>query len=101
MWLDTTDLRMDRLSKKLDYKKVGPFEIIMKHRKMAYKLCLPKTYKVHPVFLAIKLMKANEDEWKQLIPKITLKVRDPDTREFGLTQRTLPTSHGDLTQTNT
>lgn len=64
MWLDTTDLRTDRLSKKLDYKKVGPFEIIMKHGKMAYKLGLLKTYKVYPMFLAIKLMKANEDKWK-------------------------------------
>ena len=38
VWLDTQDLRTDRPSKKLDYKKVGPFEIISKHGPMAYKL---------------------------------------------------------------
>ena len=49
---------------------------------MAYKLRLPKTYKVHPIFPAVKLTKAQDDEWERPIPRVTLKVRDPTTREF-------------------
>ena len=41
---------------------------------MAYKLKLPSTYKVHPVFPAVKLTKAKDDEWKRPLPKIKLKV---------------------------
>ena len=49
---------------------------------MAYKLKLPSTYKVHPVFPAVKLTKTKDDEWKRPLPKIKLKVRDPETGEF-------------------
>ena len=49
---------------------------------MAYKLRLLKSYKVHPIFPAVKLTKAQDNEWEQPIPKVTLKVRDPDTGEF-------------------
>ena len=68
VWLDTQDLRMDHPNKKLDYKQVGPFEIISKHGPMAYKLQLPKTFKVHPIFPAIKLTKAKDNEWEIPIP---------------------------------
>ena len=82
VWLDTSDLQTDRPSKKLNYKRVGPFEITAKHGKMAYKLVLPSSYKVHPVFPMVKLAKAMEDEWKRPILKIKLKVWDPATGEF-------------------
>ena len=72
VWLDTWDLKTDRPSKKLDYKRVGPFEIIEKHGRMAYKLKLLSMYKVHPVFPAVKLTKAKDDEWKRPLPKIKL-----------------------------
>ena len=67
VWLDTQDLRTDCPNKKLDYKQVGPFEKISKHGPMAYKLRLPKMYKVHPIFPAVKLSKAKDDEWEQPI----------------------------------
>ena len=58
---------------------------------MAYKLKLPSAYKVHPVFPAVKLTKAKDDEWKRPLPKIKLKVRDPETREFiNLMETTTP-----------
>ena len=82
VWLDTQDLQTDRPNKKLHYKRVGPFEIISKHGPMAYKLWLPKMYKVHPIFPAIKLTKAKDDEWERPVPKVTLKVWDPATGEF-------------------
>ena len=55
VWLDTADLRTDRPSKKLDFKRQGPFEILDKVGSRAYKLKLPATWKVHPVFNVVKL----------------------------------------------
>ena len=49
---------------------------------MAYKLQLPKSYKVHPIFPTVKLTKATDDEWERLVPRVILKVWDPDTGEF-------------------
>ena len=49
---------------------------------MVYKLWLPKMYKVHPIFPAVKLTKAQDDEWERPIPWVTLKVQDPTTGEF-------------------
>ena len=49
---------------------------------MVYKLQLLKTYKVHPIFLAVKLTKAKDNEWERPVPKVTLKVQDPATGEF-------------------
>ena len=57
---------------------------------MAYKLKLPSTYKVHPVFPAVKLTKAKDGEWKHPLPKIKLKVRDPETGEFINSMETAP-----------
>ena len=90
VWLDTRDLKTDQPSKKLNYKRVGPFEIIEKHRRMAYKLKLPSLYKVHPVFPAVKLSLAKDDKWKCPLPKIKLKVQDTKTREFINSMETAP-----------
>ena len=49
--LEGTNIRSDRPSKKLDDKRFGPFKILEKVRKSAYKLGLdPKWQGVHPVF---------------------------------------------------
>ena len=52
VWLDTHNLMTEQPSKKLDYKRLGPFEIIKKIRDLAYKLKLPRTYQIHPVISA-------------------------------------------------
>ena len=57
---------------------------------MAYKLKLPSLYKTHPVFPAVKLSRAKDDEWKRLLPRIKLKVQDPETREFINSMETAP-----------
>ena len=44
VYLSTKDLSMDRPSKKLDYKQVGPFPIITKYWKLMYELKHPQTY---------------------------------------------------------
>jgi hypothetical protein len=50
VWLSSTNLRTSRPARKLDYKRVGPFTIMEKVNSRSYRLDLPKTMKVHPVF---------------------------------------------------
>ncbi len=50
VWLDSTNLSLPRPKKKLDDKRVGPFEIIEKTGASAYKLKLPPHWKIHPRF---------------------------------------------------
>ncbi|SJL12749.1 uncharacterized protein ARMOST_16180 [Armillaria ostoyae] len=50
VWLNTTNLHLARPKKKLDDKRVSPFLILEKHGLSAYKLKLPPTWKIYPVF---------------------------------------------------
>ncbi|SJL04180.1 uncharacterized protein ARMOST_07540 [Armillaria ostoyae] len=50
VWLNTTNLHLARPKKKLDDKHVGPFTVIEKRGLFAYKLKLPPTWKIYPVF---------------------------------------------------
>ena len=48
--LDSQHIQTKRLSKKLDYKKMGPFRIEKVIRNRAFMLELPLQMKVHPVY---------------------------------------------------
>jgi transposase InsO family protein len=50
VWLDSRNLRTHRPAKKLDYKREGPFTVTEKVGTRSYRLNLPKTVKVYPVF---------------------------------------------------
>lgn len=50
VWLIRKHIRSERLSSKLDHKKLGPFEIVRNINNIAYELRLPKSMKIHPVF---------------------------------------------------
>ena len=50
VWLSTSNLKSTRPSKKLDYRRIGPFEIVEKINDAAYKLKLPQSMRIHPVF---------------------------------------------------
>jgi hypothetical protein len=50
VWLDATNLKTGRPSKKLDVRRTGPFEIIDVITPLAYRLKLPHSWRVHPVF---------------------------------------------------
>ena len=50
VYLLRTNVKTKRPSDKLDYKKLGPFKIDKKIGSVNYKLKLPKTMEIHPVF---------------------------------------------------
>src|ERR1700733_8965574 len=56
VWLDGRNLKTYRPGKKLDHKKLGPFTILEKIGKSAYRLRLPKSWnRIHPVFNEVLL----------------------------------------------
>ncbi|KIL70533.1 hypothetical protein M378DRAFT_117693 [Amanita muscaria Koide BX008] len=50
VWLEATHIRSARPSKKLDDRRLGPFKIVTKVGQRAYRLQLPVTWRLHPVF---------------------------------------------------
>ena len=64
VWLDARNIRTRRTSKKLDWKNVGPYKIISKISSHAYKLDLPNSMKIHPVFhVSLLRPAANESDY--------------------------------------
>lgn len=56
VWLEGYNIKTDRPMKKLEDKRYGPFKIVEKVGKSAYRLQLPKTWKaLHPVFNEVVL----------------------------------------------
>ena len=50
VWLLTKNIKTTRPSKKLDYRRLGPFRITQRIGAVAYKLELPPSMKIHKVF---------------------------------------------------
>jgi len=50
VWLSSLNISTQRPSKKLDWKRLGPFTILERIGTQAYRLQLPSSMKVHPVF---------------------------------------------------
>jgi len=50
VWLKSKNIRTTRPSNKLDHKQIGPYTILEKVGSRAYKLDLPASVKLHPVF---------------------------------------------------
>lgn len=50
VWLEGTNIHTQRPSAKLAHKRYGPYEIVKKISSHAFKLKLPKAWKIHPVF---------------------------------------------------
>ena len=49
------NIRTERPNKKLDWKRFGPYTITERIGTQAYRLALPKSMKIHPVFHTILL----------------------------------------------
>jgi hypothetical protein len=50
VWLSSRNLRTQRPSKKLDSKNLGPFKVLEKVGATSYRLQLPASMQIHPVF---------------------------------------------------
>jgi hypothetical protein len=61
VFVSTVNLSTTRPSKKLDYRKLGPFPILEKFSPVTYKIKLPKSVQVHPVFHVSLLEPAYKD----------------------------------------
>ena len=59
VWLETTNLHMNR-PKELQMKQTSPFEVKEVVSCMAFHLCIPPRWKIHPVFHASLLMAYKE-----------------------------------------
>jgi len=60
VWVTTKNWKIERPSRKLDYKMAGPYKILNKVGN-SYKVKLPDLIKVYSIFLLNKLRKAVND----------------------------------------
>jgi hypothetical protein len=61
VWLSTRNVTTTRPSKKLDYRKMGPFKVIGQVNPVTFKLDLPAHMRIHPVFHASHLSPHHEN----------------------------------------
>jgi hypothetical protein len=61
VWLDSRNIRTLRPQKKLDWKNLGPFRITEVISPYAYRLDLPASMRIHPVFYVDRLRPAAQD----------------------------------------
>jgi len=61
VWLHSTHIRTQRPSKKLDWKRLGPFPVLKRVGLQSYRLQLPHSMKVHPVFHVVFLEPYHEN----------------------------------------
>jgi len=62
VWLSSSNIRTQRPSKKLDWKRLGPYPVVERIGTQAYRLQLPLSLKIHPVFHVSLLDRYNESE---------------------------------------
>ena len=64
VWLKATNITTKHLMKKLDNKHLGPFKILEKVRKSAYRLKLPSQWKIYDVFNKVLLSPYHPSQFK-------------------------------------
>jgi hypothetical protein len=65
-------------SKKLSQQKVGPFKILQTVGRLAYKLDIPPTWKIHPVISIAHLERHHPDPYNRQLPPLPDIIHDTD-----------------------
>ena len=52
VWLSSANVQTTRPAKKLEHKRLGPYQVLEKISPVAYRLALPKSLRIHDVFHA-------------------------------------------------
>jgi len=82
VWLLPRNIKTTRPSKKLDYKKIGPFKILAKIATSAYKLVLPPSMAIHNTFHISLPERYQDNQFPSQIneppPPIQIKGEDED-----------------------
>jgi hypothetical protein len=74
VYLLRRNIKITRLSDKLDSKKIGPFKIKRNIRDISFKLQLPSTIRIHSVFHISLLKPAHPDTPEKPTPEIDPKI---------------------------
>jgi len=80
VWLSAKHIQTTRPSKKLDYKKLGPFKVTKVINRNAYRLELPNPMKVHNVF-HVSLLDRYVPGQQPSDPQPAISAEDPDDEE--------------------
>jgi hypothetical protein len=70
IYLLRRNIKTIRLSDKLDYKKFGPFKVKRNIKNISYKIYLPLTMRIHPIFHISLLESADSDTPIRPAPEI-------------------------------
>jgi hypothetical protein len=70
IYLLRRNIKIIRLSDKLDLKKIGPFKVKRNIRDISFEFKLPLTMRIYPIFHLSLLEPAHPDTLKGLIPKL-------------------------------
>ncbi|QRW22891.1 Transposon Tf2-7 polyprotein [Rhizoctonia solani] len=65
VYLNSTNIKTSRPSHKLEHKQLGPYKVLEKIGRNSYRLDLPKSMKVHPVFNIALLHKKPVDKYNR------------------------------------
>ena len=67
VWLDARNITSSRPSQKLDFKRLGPFQVTRMINPVAFELKLPPWMKIHPVFHVSLLEKTKINQWSSRV----------------------------------
>jgi hypothetical protein len=82
VWLDARNITTSRPSKKLDFRRLGPFEIVRSINDVAHELKLPPSMRIHPVFHVSLLEKAVTNQYSNRLHSEPPPIQVEDQDEF-------------------
>ena len=82
VWLLRRHVSTTRPSSKLDVRRLGPFAVIGPIGKSAYRLDLPQSMKIHPVFHVSPLEPHVENKFRGCVVEVPLPIQVDGLREF-------------------